>query len=305
MLKIKFICQICRKSFEITHYRMENGGGKYCSKECRIESMRIRNKILIGEKHPMWKGGLIKKICLECGNEFEIEPYKLNNGGGKYCSWECKNSAQTKNSIGNKNPNWRGGSEKRICLECKKEFEVSRSTINTGNGKYCSKKCANSAHSKRLIGENNPRWVGGPKEYCPKFNKDLKNRIIAFYWYMNNGILICLECGDIIENNTVRHCHHVYYDKKACCFVSIDGKYFSNLGIKGNEKTFEIIGDPNKFVPLHHGCHATTGGNTKREFYARKYETVINEKYNGKSYFTKEEYSKFLILYPEWIPPYK
>jgi hypothetical protein len=77
------------------------------------------------------------------------------------------------------------------------------------------------------------------------------------------------------------------------------------LGIKNGEKSFEIIGDPNKFTPLHQRCHLRTNSKPKRSMYARKFETIINEKFDGKSYFTKEEYNEFLLKHPEWIPPYK
>ena len=56
---------------------------------------------------------------------------------------------------------------------------------------------------------------------------------------------------------------------------------------------------------MHRKCHAKTNSKSKRNFYARKFETIINEKFGGKSYFTKEEYEEFLIRHPEWIPPYK
>ena len=143
--------------------------------------------------------------------------------------------------------------------------------------------------------------MGGKKEYCGKFNNPFKRRIAAF-WYVNNEN-ICPLCEKPIENETP-HSHHVYYDKKACCLVSADGKYFSNLGIKGKEKTFEIIGDPNKFVAMHGTCHGKTSGKNNREFYARKFESIINEKFDGKSYFTEKEYKEFLFYNPNWEIPY-
>jgi len=68
---------------------------------------------------------------------------------------------------------------------------------------------------------------------------------------------------------------------------------------------FEIIGNPNKFVPLHGKCHGKTNSKFKRVFYARKFEALINEKFNGQSYYTEEEYTEFLIRHPEWEIPYK
>ena len=138
--------------------------------------------------------------------------------------------------------------------------------------------------SECRTGEKNPNWNGGPKDYCVKFKYGtFRNRCRA---YFNN---ICVLCGLPAGEETL-DVHHVYYNKKACCEVSEDGKYYSDLGIKGAPKTFEIIGDPNKFVPLHHKCHSLTTPKPVREHYARHFEKVINEQYGGECYYTEEEY---------------
>ena len=139
--------------------------------------------------------------------------------------------------------------------------------------------------SKNNVGENNPSWTGGPKEYCEKWCPEFRRRIRAFFDHK------CVECGTL-QNEKLLHCHHVYYDKKACCSVNEDGKYFSNLGIKGQPFTFEIVGDPNKFILLCHNCHAKTSLKRNRPFWARHFEEIINNYYLGRSYFTKEEYKK-------------
>jgi hypothetical protein len=139
-------------------------------------------------------------------------------------------------------------------------------------------------------GSKNPAWVGGNRKgYCPdKWTTEFRRRIRMFFGN------VCVECGEP-QNGTLLHCHHVYYDKKACCGVSDDGKYYSNLGIKDDPKTFGIVGDPNKFVPLCGACHSRTSHRDHREFYAGKYEELINEHYNGRSYLTQEEYTALVI----------
>jgi len=136
------------------------------------------------------------------------------------------------------------------------------------------------------IGEKNHNWNGGPKDYCVKFKYGtFRNRCRA---YFDN---VCVLCGQPAGEETL-DVHHVYYNKKACCEVSNDGKYYSDLGIKGAPKTFEIVGDPNKFVPLHHKCHSLTTPKPVREHYARHFEKVINEQYEGKCYYTEDEYAE-------------
>lgn len=139
--------------------------------------------------------------------------------------------------------------------------------------------------SESRTGSKNPNWIGGASEYCNKFHSGtLRNRVRAFF---ENR---CQLCGQLAGDETL-HVHHVYYNKKACCEVSEDGKYYSDLGIKGGIKSFEIIGDPNKFVPLHNKCHSKTTAKNQREHYARHFEKVINEQHEGACYYTEEEYA--------------
>lgn len=41
------------------------------------------------EAHPSWKGGLIQRVCLECGKTFEVAPSVITAGNGKFCSKSC------------------------------------------------------------------------------------------------------------------------------------------------------------------------------------------------------------------------
>lgn len=70
------------------------------------------------------------------------------------------------------------------------------------------------------------------------------------------------------------------------------GAYHSNLGIKENPYDFEIIGDPNKFIVLCDKCHGKTSSKKNRSYWARLCEQIINTKYNGRSYFTTEEWNE-------------
>lgn len=93
------------------------------------------------ENHPNWKGGLIKRNCLECGNEFSQKPSHIKIGEGKYCSLKCRNTSYTKNRKGSNSWNWKGGKIKRICEICSKGFEVMPHVVKKGNGRFCSRSC--------------------------------------------------------------------------------------------------------------------------------------------------------------------
>lgn len=42
-----------------------------------------------GEFHYSWRGGKVKCICQECGERFEVFPYIIKQGYGKFCSRSC------------------------------------------------------------------------------------------------------------------------------------------------------------------------------------------------------------------------
>lgn len=113
-------------------------------------------------------------------------------------------------------------------------------------------------------------WKGGIsfEPYCPKFNNDLRNRIRAFF---DNR---CVACGNTSEEartkkNIKLSCHHVEYNKEACC----DGL-------------------PVRFVALCHKCHGKT--NQDRHRWESMFHRIIDEIYDGKSYFTKDEFQSKL-----------
>jgi hypothetical protein len=123
------------------------------------------------------------------------------------------------------------------------------------------------------LGENNGRWLGGIsfEPYCPKFNPDLKRRIRAFFDHR------CVLCGKGVEENGKRKqlmaCHHVEYDKTACC-----------------------TDKPVHFAALCMKCHVRT--NAERERWESMIHRIIEEIYEGRSYFTKDEWENMKGIKP-------
>ena len=120
--------------------------------------------------------------------------------------------------------------------------------------------------SVRISGSGNGNWKGGIsfEPYCPKFNKDLKTRVRTFFDYR------CVICGKSTEENKRNLAvHHVEYDKLACCH-----------------------GKPIHFAALCHKCHSKT--NYNREYWECILHRIIDEIYNGRSYYTKEEYENMI-----------
>ena len=120
-------------------------------------------------------------------------------------------------------------------------------------------------------GENHPGWKGGISNapYCEKFNNDLRERIRAFFNYE------CFMCGKTKEENGKRRqllsVHHVNYDKMSCCNDVIP-----------------------IFAPLCLSCHGktTAGDKEDRDRWTNILCIAIDILYDGKSFYTKEEYEK-------------
>lgn len=127
--------------------------------------------------------------------------------------------------------------------------------------KAAQKLWQNPEYRATHTGPNNGCWLGGLsfEPYCPKWTKDLRNRIRAFFNYE------CLVCGKSTEENVKQlSCHHITYNKQACC----DGK-------------------PVQFAALCITCHAKT--NKDRDRWEAMLHRIIIEIYDGRSYYTKEE----------------
>jgi hypothetical protein len=125
------------------------------------------------------------------------------------------------------------------------------------SGKFCSQNCLRLSQT----GPNSPTWNGGTsfEPYCQKFNDEFKNRVKAFFGYS------CLIC-DAHENLCV---HHVDYNKEACC----DDK----------QPAFACVCN-------RHNSKA----NHSRDRWRYMFHYIIDEMYNGKCYFSKEEYQEMM-----------
>jgi hypothetical protein len=272
MTKIEKICIVCNEKYFVKPSRSRS---KYCSYKCTWKARRC-NKI--------------KKICPICNTEFFIVPSKL--GKRTYCSKKCQN-------IGNKITLNRPEVKEKIrmkminrpvSLETKKKQSIA-AKIATSKSEVQAKHSIASRRAwkdpiiraKTMEGLNRPEtkikisgknahnWKGGIscEPYCPKWTKEFRNRIRTFYNFE------CIVCGKSQNENVTKkrklillHCHHVEYNKQACCE---DGEW--------------------RFAALCMSCHSKTRGSKENEFrWKNIINRIIDEIYNGKCYYTKEEY---------------
>ena len=103
-------------------------------------------------------------------------------------------------------------------------------------------------------GPNGSNWKGGIsfEPYCPKFTKEFRERVRAFFGH------VCVGCG-IPQNGERLHIHHVNFNKEACCDSSIP-----------------------LFVPLCRSCHGKSQHN--RIFWQYWFTEIINRQYGGKCF---------------------
>lgn len=118
----------------------------------------------------------------------------------------------------------------------------------------------------QFCGDKNPNWKGGIsfEPYCPKWTPELRERIRAFFDYE------CVICGKTQEDNvSALDCHHVEYDKMACC----DGQLV-------------------QFASLCDSCHGKMNGDRQR--WMDMLHVIIHEVYDDRSYFTRDEWKEIM-----------
>ena len=225
------------------------------------------------------------------GRELSLEHKKkisIANKGKKLSSEHKKKISLSK--MGNLNPSKRPEVRKKMSESAKNHPSNSLGCVRSEETKnkiseHRKGKCVGKYNPMKRIdlkkrlsdlnkGSNNPmygkhgkdagNWRGGIsfEPYCQKFNDEFKERVRAFFGYK------CMICGKSNAKSKIKlSVHHVEYNKQACC----DGK-------------------PVHFAALCRSCHAKTNGN--RERWEAMLHRIIDEIYNGRSYYTKKEYEE-------------
>lgn len=190
---INTICEQCGKEFEVRPYRVDTA--RFCSNPCH-GLWKSENQC--GENNPRWKGGKIKKICIQCEKEFGVWPSSKDQ---QFCSQKCKGLWQSENIRGKNSPSWKEKVEK-VCGICEKEFMVW--PCEADMVKFCSNGCRALWQSENMRGENSPNWKGGAsfEPYGTEWTDELKEEI------RKRDDHICAICG-----NFGRCVHHINYDK--------------------------------------------------------------------------------------------
>ncbi|MCD4760026.1 endonuclease domain-containing protein [archaeon] len=171
--RVKRICLVCGKEFEILESRLR-WGGTYCCQKCQKNRANKINKVCIicGGSYQIWPYQILikaptcsikctkiylkqkynkKVVCPICKKEF----WTSKKNPLQHCNLACRNKSYIgKNTTG----------EYRICPICKLEFYVSRARLERGEGIYCSRKCRDNSPNKSV--EQRIKEGGLVELYC-------------------------------------------------------------------------------------------------------------------------------------------
>ena len=294
------VCSRCHEEKPKTEFGMRSDRKSGVQSHCK--DCEHKRKYPNSERHIKQKCREGFKICSHCGKEKPLEEFRRRKdrkrGFASLCR-ECDNKKHYDKSHG-----------KGICASCGE-------STNEGNDRCyeCAiqKRDRDPEYIKKVIEANRKQrenpiycenililytgqgfWYGHPTinkkraspKYCEIF-KEVKPRVRVFFDYT------CTMCGEI-ETDVTHHVHHVFYEKKTCCWIDENGEYWTNLNARDHgEKDYYIGDNSNYFALLCDKCHGVSGGKFEnRKKYADLLRKLIDEEHGGKSYYTEDEMAK-------------
>ena len=173
-------CGLCRKALflpacDVMKKLKRGSQAIYCSLQCSG----------IGGAKRL---GRLGTKCIQCSS--------VCPNGRRLCSLACREDYYQKKKLKTLQ-----GRKPVVCRQCAKVFKPK-----TGSTRpvYCGRSCANSAHSARMIGENNPGWRDGMssiryKPYIVRAFKEVRPKIL------NRDGMECVQC----DSRKQLQVHHI------------------------------------------------------------------------------------------------
>lgn len=194
-------CDNCGDVFQRRSSEIERYEKHFCCRECLGE---YQSENHTGENSPTWNGGKSTYECEICRSEVKRHPSHAKNN--VICSEDCMEAFLA----------WVNRGETFTeckCDRCGDSYETKPSWLRESQNNYCSRECADAAHSDRMRGDGNPRWEGGKVDYnyCGPNWEDKRRQTLE----RDNHT--CVRCGD--EDDL--HVHHIRPRRK---FIE-DGEY--------------------------------------------------------------------------------
>jgi hypothetical protein len=145
--------------------------------------------------------------CMQCIKSFYVKPFWIKNGGGKYCSLECKYKGAKKGKI-------------VTCFICSKKVykKLSKLAFSKSGKYFCGKSCQTKWRNQEFIGPKHANWKYGRSAYrsvlgrykilkkCTLCGTD-DERVIAVHHIDQNRL------NNIVENLAwlCHNCHHLVH----------------------------------------------------------------------------------------------
>lgn len=82
----------------------------------------------------------------------------------KFCNPQCYGKWRSKFFVGENSPKYQR--VERICTTCGKRFSISPLALKSGQGKHCSRICADRGKYKVMSGPKNVNYKGRPRKTC-------------------------------------------------------------------------------------------------------------------------------------------
>ena len=101
--RVKTTCDYCGKDIEVKRCELKRSKHHYCSKECMGKHKSI---IQIGENNPCYRNAIKTYTCDYCGKEFERTQSQVNGKHHIFCSYECKDKANSIYYSKENHPRW-------------------------------------------------------------------------------------------------------------------------------------------------------------------------------------------------------
>jgi hypothetical protein len=273
------ICSVCGEEF-----KPKKKTSKYCSPSCYWTTLKGKSTPITGKHHtPETRAKIKAKRALQVSSGMKGKthtPEVREKIRAIHLGRKQSEAERLKRSVANKN-------SPKLAAQLEKLHEslighsVSENTrkkiseMNVGHPVRSETReklrAANVGKKKspetiaKISGENSSAWKGGIsfEPYCPKFTKEFKERVRAFFGYKCQ----MPGCGHIWQPGEKKLAvHHVNFRKDACCADDVIPL----------------------FVPVCSGkCHAKT--NSNRPHWERVFTQIINEQYGGICYLPKEK----------------
>lgn len=138
----------------------------------------------------------VTTACAGCGDELELQPWRVENYEKNYCDVACM-------SVGYTELNKPSSKIQVYCSWCNNTIEVYPSR-NDGRNHFCNQQCYSMWQSENIVGEKHPTYKGGHPDYYGDSWKEMRRRV------RSRDENECRNCGAVEEELEVKpHVHHI------------------------------------------------------------------------------------------------